>query len=133
MVEKEFENDEELDELDENEEVEENEEETEDDSEFTEEDEKALADIEEGIVPEMRDVKITETVKSSFLEYAMSVIVSRAIPDVRDGLKPVHRRIIYGMNELGIGPTKPFKKSARIVGDVMVNITLMVTQQFMDL
>ncbi|MCI6357935.1 MAG: DNA gyrase subunit A [Erysipelotrichaceae bacterium] len=67
----------------------------------------------------MRDVKITETVKSSFLEYAMSVIVSRAIPDVRDGLKPVHRRIIYGMNELGIGPTKPFKKSARIVGDVM--------------
>ncbi len=119
MVEKEFENDEELDELDENEEVEENEEETEDDSEFTEEDEKALADIEEGIVPEMRDVKITETVKSSFLEYAMSVIVSRAIPDVRDGLKPVHRRIIYGMNELGIGPTKPFKKSARIVGDVM--------------
>lgn len=107
--------DEELDdEIDENEDQE-----VEDNEEFTEEDEKALEDIEEGIVPEMRDVKITETVKSSFLEYAMSVIVSRAIPDVRDGLKPVHRRIIYGMNELGIGPTKPFKKSARIVGDVM--------------
>lgn len=102
------------DEIDENEDQE-----VEDNEEFTEEDEKALEDIEEGIVPEMRDVKITETVKSSFLEYAMSVIVSRAIPDVRDGLKPVHRRIIYGMNELGIGPTKPFKKSARIVGDVM--------------
>ena len=112
MAEREFDLDEELEEeLDE--EVEETEE------EFTEEDEKALEDIEEGIVPEMRDVKITETVKSSFLEYAMSVIVARALPDVRDGLKPVHRRIVYGMNELGIGPTKPFKKSARIVGDVM--------------
>jgi len=116
MSEKEFEFDEEKEE---NEEELDEVEEVEDDSEFTEEDEKALADIEEGIVPEMRDVKITETVKSSFLEYAMSVIVARAIPDVRDGLKPVHRRIIYGMNELGIGPTKPFKKSARIVGDVM--------------
>ncbi len=115
LEEKDNELDEELDdEIDENEDQE-----VEDNEEFTEEDEKALEDIEEGIVPEMRDVKITETVKSSFLEYAMSVIVSRAIPDVRDGLKPVHRRIIYGMNELGIGPTKPFKKSARIVGDVM--------------
>lgn len=115
LEEKDNELDEELDdEIDENEDQE-----VEDSEEFTEEDEKALEDIEEGIVPEMRDVKITETVKSSFLEYAMSVIVSRAIPDVRDGLKPVHRRIIYGMNELGIGPTKPFKKSARIVGDVM--------------
>lgn len=115
LEEKDNELDEELDDkIDENEDQE-----VEDNEEFTEEDEKALEDIEEGIVPEMRDVKITETVKSSFLEYAMSVIVSRAIPDVRDGLKPVHRRIIYGMNELGIGPTKPFKKSARIVGDVM--------------
>lgn len=115
LEEKDNELDEELDdEIDENEDQE-----VEDSEEFTEEDEKALEDIEEGIVPEMRDVKITETVKNSFLEYAMSVIVSRAIPDVRDGLKPVHRRIIYGMNELGIGPTKPFKKSARIVGDVM--------------
>ncbi|WP_370866687.1 DNA gyrase subunit A [Secundilactobacillus kimchicus] len=57
--------------------------------------------------------------RSSFLDYAMSVIVARALPDVRDGLKPVHRRILYGMNELGVTPDKPYKKSARIVGDVM--------------
>lgn len=57
--------------------------------------------------------------RSSFLDYAMSVIVSRALPDVRDGLKPVHRRILYGMSELGVTPDKPYKKSARIVGDVM--------------
>ncbi|WP_275527784.1 DNA gyrase subunit A, partial [Oenococcus oeni] len=54
-----------------------------------------------------------------FLSYAMSVIVARALPDVRDGLKPVHRRILFGMNELGVTPDKPHKKSARIVGDVM--------------
>ncbi|MFC5188608.1 DNA gyrase subunit A [Pediococcus cellicola] len=57
--------------------------------------------------------------RTSFLDYAMSVIVARALPDVRDGLKPVHRRILYGMNELGVTPEKPYKKSARIVGDVM--------------
>ncbi|MFZ1604195.1 MAG: DNA gyrase subunit A, partial [Enterococcus aquimarinus] len=57
--------------------------------------------------------------KESFIDYAMSVIVSRALPDVRDGLKPVHRRILYGMHELGVTPDKPHKKSARIVGDVM--------------
>ena len=57
--------------------------------------------------------------RTSFLDYAMSVIVSRALPDVRDGLKPVHRRILYGMQELGNTPDKPHKKSARIVGDVM--------------
>lgn len=57
--------------------------------------------------------------KNSFLDYAMSVIVSRALPDVRDGLKPVHRRILYGMNELGVTPDKAHKKSARIIGDVM--------------
>lgn len=57
--------------------------------------------------------------RTSFLDYAMSVIVARALPDVRDGLKPVHRRILYGMNELGVTPDKPYKKSARIVGDVM--------------
>ena len=57
--------------------------------------------------------------KESFIDYAMSVIVARALPDVRDGLKPVHRRILYGMNELGVTPDKPHKKSARIVGDVM--------------
>ncbi|MDN6450839.1 MAG: DNA gyrase subunit A [Lactiplantibacillus plantarum] len=57
--------------------------------------------------------------RTSFLSYAMSVIVARALPDVRDGLKPVHRRILYGMSELGVTPDKPYKKSARIVGDVM--------------
>ncbi|MGQ7375118.1 DNA gyrase subunit A [Streptococcus suis] len=64
-------------------------------------------------------VNLTNEMKSSFIDYAMSVIVSRALPDVRDGLKPVHRRILYGMNELGITPDKPHKKSARITGDVM--------------
>lgn len=57
--------------------------------------------------------------RGSFMEYAMSIIVSRALPDVRDGLKPVHRRILYAMNELGVSPDKPYKKSARIVGDVI--------------
>ena len=65
------------------------------------------------------DVKLTSQMRNSFLDYAMSVIVSRALPDVRDGLKPVQRRILYGMNELGVTPDKPYKKSARIVGDVM--------------
>ena len=65
------------------------------------------------------DVNLTSQMKNSFLDYAMSVIVSRALPDVRDGLKPVQRRILYGMNELGGTPDKPYKKSARIVGDVM--------------
>ncbi|MCW0953526.1 DNA gyrase subunit A [Weissella ceti] len=65
------------------------------------------------------DASIGEQMKSSFLDYAMSVIVARALPDVRDGMKPVHRRIMYGMNELGVTPDKPYKKSARIVGDVM--------------
>lgn len=67
----------------------------------------------------IKTINITHEVKSSFLEYAMSVIVSRALPDVRDGMKPVHRRIIYAMNELGITASRPHKKSARIVGDVM--------------
>lgn len=65
------------------------------------------------------DVNLTGLMKNSFLDYAMSVIVARALPDVRDGLKPVQRRILYGMNELGVTPDKPYKKSARIVGDVM--------------
>ncbi|WP_018659066.1 DNA gyrase subunit A [Allofustis seminis] len=64
-------------------------------------------------------ISVAHEMKNSFLEYAMSVIVSRALPDVRDGLKPVHRRILYGMHELGITPDKGYKKSARIVGDVM--------------
>src|SRR5699024_10708092 len=72
-------------------------------------------------VPESRinERNITNEMRESFLDYAMSVIVARALPDVRDGLKPVHRRILYGMNELGMTPDKAFKKSARIVGDVM--------------
>ena len=65
------------------------------------------------------NVNLTSEMKTSFIDYAMSVIVARALPDVRDGLKPVHRRILYGMNELGVTPEKPHKKSARITGDVM--------------
>ena len=65
------------------------------------------------------NVNLTKEMKTSFIDYAMSVIVSRALPDVCDGLKPVHRRILYGMNELGVTPDKPHKKSARITGDVM--------------
>ena len=67
----------------------------------------------------IQEVNLTSEMKTSFIDYAMSVIVARALPDVRDGLKPVHRRILYGMSELGVTPDKPHKKSARIVGDVM--------------
>ena len=67
----------------------------------------------------IQEVDLAREMKTSFLSYAMSVIVSRAIPDVRDGMKPVHRRIMYGMNELGVYADRPYKKSARIVGDVM--------------
>lgn len=72
-----------------------------------------------GIIPGLIDRDITTEVRTAFLDYAMSVIVARAIPDVRDGFKPVQRRIIYGMNEAGMYPSKPHKKCARIVGDVM--------------
>ena len=64
-------------------------------------------------------MSITEEMKRSYLDYAMSVIVSRALPDVRDGLKPVHRRILYSMHEQGHTPDKKYVKSARVVGDVM--------------
>jgi DNA gyrase subunit A len=73
----------------------------------------------EEIKENIQDVNLTSEMKDSFIDYAMSVIVARALPDVRDGLKPVHRRILYGMNELGVTPDKQHKKSARIVGDVM--------------
>ena len=63
--------------------------------------------------------EINKEMKDSYIDYAMSVIVGRALPDVRDGLKPVHRRILYGMDGLGVTPDKPHKKSARIVGEVM--------------
>ncbi len=71
------------------------------------------------ILDRIDDINITDEMKTSFLSYAMSVIVSRALPDVRDGLKPVHRRILYGMEELNLTPSSSYKKSARIVGDVM--------------
>ena len=64
-------------------------------------------------------IDIEREMQDSFLEYAMSVIVSRALPDVRDGLKPVHRRILYAMYDAGIRPGTPFRKSARVVGDVV--------------
>jgi len=69
----------------------------------------------EKIIP----VNIEEEMQSSYLDYSMSVIVARALPDVRDGLKPVHRRVLYGMNELGLQPNRAYKKSARVVGDVL--------------
>jgi DNA gyrase subunit A len=62
---------------------------------------------------------IEQEMKSSYIDYAMSVIVGRALPDVRDGLKPVHRRILFAMDELGLQPGKPHKKSARVVGEVL--------------
>ena len=69
--------------------------------------------------PRVKEINITQEMRTSFLDYAMSVIVSRALPDVRDGLKPVHRRILYAMNDLGMTSDKAFKKSARIVGEVI--------------
>ena len=64
-------------------------------------------------------IDINEEMKQAYIDYSMSVIVSRALPDVRDGFKPVHRRVLFGMNELGAMPDKPYYKSARIVGEVM--------------
>lgn len=69
--------------------------------------------------PHVKEIDISSEMRTSFIEYAMSIIVSRALPDVRDGLKPVHRRILYAMSELGMSPDKPYKKSARIVGEVI--------------
>jgi DNA gyrase subunit A len=89
------------------------------DSAPLEEGDKADTSATAGIMPGLIDRDVTKEVTTAFLSYSMSVIVSRAIPDVRDGLKPVQRRIIFGMNEEGIEPGKPYKKSARIVGDVM--------------
>src|SRR5271165_6915624 len=62
---------------------------------------------------------LEEEMRTAYLDYAMSVIVGRALPDVRDGLKPVHRRVLYAMNELGLVPGRPYKKSATVVGDVL--------------
>ena len=81
--------------------------------------EQTAPEIQSGISAGLSDTDLSQLVKDSFLDYAMSVIVARAIPDVRDGCKPVHRRVIYGMHVTGMFPGTPFKKSARIVGDVM--------------
>src|SRR5581483_6451228 len=64
-------------------------------------------------------INIEEEMRRSYLDYAMSVIIGRALPDARDGLKPVHRRILYAMHEMGLNPSKPYKKSATVVGDVL--------------
>jgi DNA gyrase subunit A len=69
----------------------------------------------ERIIP----INIEEEMKTAYIDYSMSVIVSRALPDVRDGLKPVHRRVLYGMLDLGVLHNRPYKKSARIVGEVL--------------
>src|SRR5690625_4073665 len=69
--------------------------------------------------PRIIPINIEEEMKSSYIDYSMSVIVSRALPDVRDGLKPVHRRVLYGMSELGLTGGATYKKSARIVGEVL--------------
>src|SRR5512145_3326132 len=66
-------------------------------------------------------IAIEDEMRSSYLSYSMSVIVGRALPDVRDGLKPVHRRILYGMNEMGLASNRAFRKSAKIVGEIMGN------------
>ena len=84
-----------------------------------EEQQEAAPEIQSGIAAGLSDTDLSQLVRDSFLDYAMSVIVARAIPDVRDGCKPVHRRVIYGMHVTGMFPGTPFKKSARIVGDVM--------------
>ena len=64
-------------------------------------------------------INIEDEMKSAYIDYSMSVIVSRALPDVRDGFKPVHRRVLYGMQDLGVMSNRPYKKSARIVGEVL--------------
>lgn len=83
-----------------------------------------MADNEENVLPEGNEgriiaINIEEEMKTAYIDYSMSVIVSRALPDVRDGLKPVHRRVLYGMLELGVLSNRPYKKSARIVGEVL--------------
>src|SRR5437660_12538650 len=69
----------------------------------------------------LTNIAIEDEMRSSYLDYAMSVIVGRALPDVRDGLKPVHRRILYGMNEMGLVHNRAYRKSAKIVGEIMGN------------
>ena len=80
-----------------------------------------MSELDTGAIDSGREEprELEQEMRSSFLDYAMSVIVSRALPDVRDGLKPVHRRVLYGMHEAGLQPNRPYKKSAATVGDVM--------------
>ena len=82
---------------------------------------------------EILPINIEDELKTSYLSYAMSVIHGRALPDVRDGLKPVHRRILFAQHVLRNTYRQPYKKSARVVGDVIGNITLMVIQLYMKL
>ena len=70
-------------------------------------------------IDRLKPIDLEQEMKKSFISYAMAVIITRALPDVRDGLKPVHRRILYAMHELGVTPDKPYRKCARIVGDVL--------------
>src|SRR6188508_2694383 len=72
--------------------------------------------------PQEQPVSIQDEMRTSYLDYAMSVIIGRAIPDVRDGLKPVHRRILYAMHEMHLNWNQPYRKSARVVGDVLVRM-----------
>src|SRR5690554_6055923 len=90
-----------------------------DEEQLEEEEREVASTVQAGIETGIFEVDVTTEVKSSFIDYSMSVIVSRALPDVRDGLKPVHRRIIYTLHELGMQPNKPYSKSARLVGDCM--------------
>ena len=89
--------------------------------------------MEDNIFDKVHEVDLKKTMETSYIDYAMSVIAARALPDVRDGLKPVQRRILYSMIELNNGPDKPHRKCARIVGDTMGNTILMETARFMEL
>ena len=75
----------------------------------------------EALTGRIEERELTQEMRSSYLDYAMSVIVGRALPDVRDGFKPVHRRVLYAMHDLALQPNRPYSKCARIVGDVMGN------------
>ena len=86
--------------------------------------------MEPNVFDKVHDVDLKKTMEQSYIDYAMSVISARALPDARDGLKPVQRRVLFSMIELNNGPDKPHRKCARIVGDTMGNIILMVTAPF---
>ena len=88
--------------------------------------------MEDNIFDKVHEVDLEKTMKDSYIDYAMSVIASRALPDVRDGLKPVQRRVLYSMIELNNGPDKPHRKCARISVIQWVNIIHMVTVLFME-